>query len=182
MQTRAQAAPLNVFMEPKVITVKLKDPLEFTIDDEDSWILEQYNFTATKRGAKWYVRLQKSGPGCARQPKLYLHRLICCTSNGQDVDHIDGNGLNNTRANLRPASRSQNNLNRGKLPSNTSGFKRVFFNRDRGKWFAKIKVDCKEHKRGYFTSPEAAAEAYDQLAKQWSPQFALTNENSRKSG
>jgi len=113
--------------------------------------------------------------GAARKPKLYLHRILMGSPEGMDIDHRDGNGLNNCRSNLRVATRAQNSANRGRSAVNTSGFKGVFWNADRGKWYARISVAGKATKRGYFETPELAAAAYSELVAQQEPDFGKSN-------
>jgi hypothetical protein len=90
------------------------------------------------------------------------------------VDHIDHNGLNNTRANLRLCSQAQNNCNK---PSRygASKFKGVCWNRARKKWVASIQHNGKRYDLGYFTDEIAAARAYDKKAAELHRQFACLN-------
>jgi len=83
------------------------------------------------------------------------------------VDHIDGNGLNNCKANLRPATHAENMQNRHGLPSNnTSGYRGVCFHKWSGLWRAQIKLDgCHHHLGFYATAAEAGAAASNGRAK-----------------
>lgn len=91
------------------------------------------------------------------------------------IDHINGDGLDNRRSNLRPASSTQNAANRQHFNPNVSGFRGVSYNRGRLKpWKATVgqlnRVHC-----GYFYNPEEAARAYDAAAfAQWG-EFAILN-------
>lgn len=106
----------------------------------------------------------------------YLHHMIVermgidCLD---DIDHIDGNPVNNQRDNLRPASRSQNQANRGKPKNNTSGFKGVSWHRN--KWQASIRVNYKPIHLGYFDDPIEAARTYDRAALKYFGKFANLN-------
>jgi hypothetical protein len=102
-----------------------------------------------------------------------LHRLILDAPSHMLVDHIDGDGMNNQRDNLRLASRSQNACNRGKQRDNTSGFKGVYqYGRRSGKWVAKVKLHQKEHILGVFDSIEEAAIAAAEGRKRLHGDFA----------
>lgn len=108
-----------------------------------------------------------------------LHRVILDAMPGFEVDHINGDGLDNRRENLRIVTRSQNQMNsRGKRGS-SSRFKGVSWCARRGKW--KVSVGGKDVRKtvGYFTDEAAAADAYDTAAREMFGEFARLN-NARK--
>ena len=78
----------------------------------------------------------------------------------QEIDHIDGNKLNNAIANLRLANRAENVRNRGTPRANTSGYKGVSFHKHQQKWRAYITANGRQHSLGYFDNREDAARAY----------------------
>src|ERR1043165_3940616 len=86
------------------------------------------------------------------------------------VDHIDGNGLNNRRSNLRLATYAQSSMNRGRNIKNSSGYKGVDL-KD-GKWRAEIQVSRKKVYLGRFSTPEEAYAAYCEAAKKYHGEFA----------
>jgi len=105
---------------------------------------------------------------------LSMHRLLVPTADR--VDHINGDGLDNRRANLRAADRIENGRNM--RPRGPSGFKGITFRKPpwRGKpWHARISYDGKLHHLGCFDSPEEAARAYDAAAIQHFGEFARLN-------
>ena len=120
---------------------------------------------AARRGLVFYA--VRSLPG---QPKQGMHTFLTGWSR---VDHINGNGLDNRRSNLRPASRSQNGANRGAPSNNTSGFKGV--TRFRLKWMAKIQVHGRTIHLGLFATPQEAARAYDTAALEHFGEYARPN-------
>ncbi len=95
-----------------------------------------------------------------RRRLTYLHRLIAGPPDGMHTDHIDGDGLNNRRHNLRHATTAQNNKNLRTSISNTSGVKGVRWCKRDHRWVAQIAVDGRTRTLGYFASIEAAAAAY----------------------
>ncbi len=100
----------------------------------------------------------------------YLHRLVLGAKQGECVDHINGNKLDNRRANLRLCNNRENGRNRsGPAKSNLSGYRGVSWNRG---WFARINVEDKTIHLGRFKTKEQAAKAYDRAALQYFGAFA----------
>jgi hypothetical protein len=100
-----------------------------------------------------------------------MHRLLIDCPDGMHVDHIDGNGLNNRRANLRIATSGQNQCNRGKSPRNTSGFKGVNWRKKEMRWNAQISVGGKNRSLGFFDKPEEAHAAYAAACAKYHGEF-----------
>ncbi len=88
-----------------------------------------------------------------------------------EIDHIDRNGLNNQRNNLRPANRSQSNMNKGLQSNNTTGYKGVCFNKKAQKYTARICINKERIHLGYFDTAIEAAYTYDQHYRE----FAVLN-------
>lgn len=102
--------------------------------------------------------------------KMYgATRVIWAVKTGEwpkgEVDHINGDILDNRWENLRIATHSQNGKNRGAPSNNTSGYKGVSFHRKNGKWRAAIHSEGKKYHLGYFNSAELASQAYEEAAK-----------------
>lgn len=96
-----------------------------------------------------------------KQRAEYLHRAIIGNPIGLDIDHINGDGLNNRRANLRSVSNAVNAQNQRKPKSNNkNGFLGVSWHKQSGKWEAKIGTDGKRKYLGLFDDPSIAHEAY----------------------
>jgi hypothetical protein len=122
---------------------------------------------------KWQASVRKHGAVYVTDSsRSYLHTFLT----GWDyVDHINGNGLDNRRANLRPATGSQNAYNKGPLSNNTSGFKGVSLHGASGRWVAKIYAEKVAYNLGYYGSPADAARAYDAAANELHGEFARLN-------
>lgn len=109
---------------------------------------------------------------------ISMHREIMGFPEGMDIDHIDGNGLNNQRSNMRVCTRAENVRNRKKMTVNNEkyiGIKRL----ESDKWRAII-GHTKNGKStvthlGMFNTPEAAAIAYDRAARVVFGEFANLN-------
>jgi hypothetical protein len=97
-----------------------------------------------------------------------------------EVDHVNGNGLDNRRSNLRFCTSSQNKFNRGKKGGfKHSSYKGVGFHRSMNKWTCCIQINNKK-KVSYFNEEIAAAKAYDELAKKHHGEFARLNFPEKK--
>lgn len=102
------------------------------------------------------------------------HRLAWLYMTGRwpimQIDHIDGNRLNNKWSNLREASQSQNSANATARPS-SSGYRGVSWYKTKNCWRAHIKAQGKGIHLGYFSDPKKAAEAYREAAKKYHGDF-----------
>lgn len=112
----------------------------------------------------------------AKRQGVPLHRIIMgvegIPASVIMVDHIDGDGLNNRRENLRLATASQNAMNRRTRSDNSSGARGVSWRKDLGKWEAYAKVNGKQRKGGCFEKLEDAAEAARKLREEMHGRFA----------
>lgn len=111
---------------------------------------------------------------------VYMHRLIAGTPEGMETDHVNGDGLDNRRANLRLATPSQNRANMGKprRPDggrHSSRFKGVAWDKSRGLWRAAITVDGRTTNLGRYVCEAEAARAYDSAAAAAWGEFAWLN-------
>lgn len=141
------------------------------VDDEDFDWLNQWKWCVMRRKKTFYVvRSARSHSKMA-----YLHRVILNAPKGMEVDHINGDGLDNRRSNLRLATRAENGRNRHMQVNNKSGYKGVSWYKQYGRWRTTIKVSGKTLNLGYFDLPEIAALAYDEAARGYFGEFAKTN-------
>ena len=104
------------------------------------------------------------------------NRMILNAPEGLQVDHINGNGLDNRRCNLRLVTNAQNAMNRNKYEKNLSSkYKGVSWEKSRKKWRADIQLDVVRTWLGYFDNERHAALAYDLWAKDIYKEYSKTN-------
>jgi hypothetical protein len=142
------------------------------VDEADFEWLSQWKWQSMKPHHIWYARRTVTPHG--KSSTVYMHREILRVASDVYVDHIDGNGLNNTRANLRAATRSENLWNH-KSRTGSSQYKGVNFHTSRDQWQAQIKFNGKRKWLGYFNTPEEAAVAWDRAARELHGEFAFLN-------
>ena len=111
----------------------------------------------------WYAMRNVRKSDSMKKDTQRLHRFILREPDCE-IDHRDGNGLNNQRSNLREATKSQNQYNKGVQRNNTSGYKGVSWNKQHNAWIAYHHVNGRQVYLGYYDVEENAAKAYDAAA------------------
>ena len=109
-----------------------------------------------------------------RYSRILMHRQLILPPEGCVIDHVNGSGLDNRRANLRFATVAQNAWNASRR-SGRSGYKGVWLAKDKGLWRASIVCYGTRKHLGYFRDKRDAAEAYDRAAMQYHGEFAVLN-------
>lgn len=143
------------------------------VDDEDFEKINQY---------KWHYDNNRRRDGYAvaqtgyKGKKIYMHRFIVNAQKEQEIDHIDGNKLNNQKSNLRVVTRSQNNYNQRPQINASSKFKGVTWHKKAQKWMATIHTKDNKIYLGVFTEEAEAAKAYNKIAKELFGEYARLNE------
>lgn len=139
------------------------------VDDEDFEYLNKF---------KWYAHKKRNGDFYVRRasPRVDMHRLVLGTPKGFVTDHIDCNGLNNQRNNLRVCNNAQNQYHQKIRKKNkTSVYKGVYWHKKSKKWLTKIKASGKFIYLGIFLSEKQAAFEYNKAAKKYHGEFAYFN-------
>jgi len=157
---------------PDAVRVPVGEGHYALVDRDDLHLVEGHTWSLL-RGHTGKLYAYASGT-------VYMHRLIAQTPAGMETDHINGDGLDNRRSNLRHATASQNRANTGK-PARPDGsrhssrFKGVSWDRSRGRWQAKITVNGLCRNLGRYDYEESAAAAYDRAALAAWGEFAYLN-------
>jgi hypothetical protein len=136
------------------------------VDDEDYDLLSRH---------KWCVLILKHKMYAWRTTNyrtVYMHTIL---TGYKETDHINGNGLDNRRENLRPTDHILNQGNIKSWSNNTSGFRGVTLERRTGKWVAQLNTKAKHLHLGTFVTKEEAARAYDKAALEYFGEFAYLN-------
>jgi hypothetical protein len=139
------------------------------VDAEDYEKLNRYKWHAIRQANTFYA-VRRQG-----NKKIRMHRVITNAPKGLDCDHIDHNGLNNRKKNLRLCTRLQNSRNQRARKGGTSKYKGVYWHKDQKKWHAGISSCGKSYFLGSFDNEVDAAKAYDKKAKVLFGQFACLN-------
>ena len=158
--------------------IQLTRGLVTHVDDADYNWLSQWRWQAEDRKRKdrvqYYARTNMRING--RMRRVYMRRLILNPSQGLEVDHIDGNALNNQRSNLRLATHAENMRNQAKHGGETSSaYKGVFWHKRCSRWAASILANGKRKHLGLFDDEIEAAYAYDDAARLHYGEFARVN-------
>ena len=136
-----------------------------TVDDEDYEHLSNF---------KWHF----APPGYARRHNgfgnncVLMHRDILNLKGNEQCDHINGDGLDNRRKNIRPCRPSENYKNRKVNKNNTSGKKGVTWHKCANKWQAMIMFNGRQIYLGKFKDLDEAANAYKKAEKLYYKEFA----------
>lgn len=140
------------------------------VDDEDFAFINQWRWAENKGG---YAQRGSSVNG--KKVTVLMHRVIMGAKKGQSIDHVNGDGFDNRKVNLRIATQSQNMHNRKMGKNNTSGYKGVSWSEQAKKWRAMICHNRKPLSLGMFNSAREAAIAYNHAATELFGEFAKLN-------
>ena len=146
------------------------------VDDSDYKFLSQWKWYAHKSPGGFYAARNAPRKNKIRHP-IFMHRVILGLKykDPQSGDHQNHNTLDNRQTNLRICTHLENMRNRKLSLNTTSRFKGVYWNKQKKKWRAHIKIDKIAKHLGYFKIEINAALAYDATAIQEFGEFACLN-------
>lgn len=184
----------------KTILIKNKNRGKILIDDEDFEIVSKYSWSIHKRKGHYLYAItsvdkktsdmyggyecnsvghytKKNGEVSEYRRfryRLLLHRLILGKSTKLEIDHVNGNGLDNRKENLRVCEHKHNMYNKKLYKNNTSGYKGV--TKSGNKWGSSIKHEGRHIHLGNFENKIDAALAYNKAAINYFGEFARIND------
>ena len=145
------------------------------VDDEDYNRIINYRY-----GYAWYAQKCRNTYYATTHninglSTVRMHRIIIDAKPHEQVDHIDGDGLNNCKSNLRIVNASQQMMNRGKFKDKSSKYKGVSYYKANGRYQAHIRKNGYKKHLGYFKTEEEAALAYDVAVQELFGEYARLN-------
>lgn len=161
--------------------IKLTQGKYALVDDADFEVLNKVRWSIHKSINRDVFYAKKNGEQKNyKKSTIYMHSFIMKTPIGMETDHINGNGLDNRRSNLRVVSSAQNHINQSSYKNTSSKYKGVTWHKHKHKWQAAIGFGGSVIKRnniylGLFTSEKEAGRAYDEKAKELYGEFARLN-------
>lgn len=162
--------------------IKLNKNKFALVDNEDFEFLSRWKWYVSRNNHFPFTEYAKRNRHLDDNSKeIFMHRVIL-EMHGQLnhkklVDHINHDGLDNRKSNLRPATMSENKTYGKKYSNNTSGYKGVYFeeNGKPRKWRSRIAVNGRDTHIGWFYTKEEAAIAYNQASKKYYGNFSYLN-------
>jgi len=159
--------------DPGRVEIQLTNGGVTYVSPEDFEFVSQFSWHREKNKHTYYARASIGGK------QIRLHRLIAHAEPGQMVDHKDGDGLNNTRENIRVVTHTQNNWNRRKFGETASRYLGVVPNYGGSKdrpWLVRFFHEGKAIRCGTYATEIEAAEAYNKLIVTYRGEYARLNE------
>lgn len=142
-----------------------------SVDAADAELVLRFKWSAS-HGTRTVYAVRGIRRPDGRKTTQSMHRFL---TGFAVTDHVNGDGLDNRRTNLRDASSGENNRNQQLRSNNTSGFKGVSWCKRAQKWRASIQGNGKNRHLGLYESPDLAALAYDDAARTYFGPFAALN-------
>lgn len=144
--------------------------------DYDGWLYNRHSRGRAKIGERaGYLDVHNYWRVVIDYKKYYVHHLVWFYVHGEwpssELDHIDGNSMNNAPANLRLCNRTQNNCNRKRRPTGESGLRGAYLDKRNLQWHSQIQFGSQSYFLGNFDTPKEAHEAFEYAAKKLHGEF-----------
>lgn len=165
---QGDVAFIPLLHKDEVVSISVIDAIDVPLVQPYRWL-----FRKRQGGDNYYAHTNAKKDG--QDVWIMLHRLLLSPPDGMVIDHINGDGLDNRRCNMRITTVTQNNRNRGKGRNNSSGFKGVYWSSVENKWRVQIRNGKGKVWIGKFNDLTEAARAYDKAARELHGEFAVLN-------
>lgn len=166
-QSRKNRTINSYFEKEGIGYFKITKGMTCKIDPEDFDKVKNHSWCAVKGKKTFYAQSRIS-----KNELCFIHNIIM---DAKIIDHINGDGLDNRKSNLRKCTITQNNRNRGPSKRGTSSYKGVCWSTAKNKWRANIMINKKQTHLGYFETEKEAAKSYDEKAKEIYKEYAWLN-------
>lgn len=167
-----------------VRTIPLTKGYEAIVDAEDYEQLSHWSWhTLGGNGKNLYAIRTVYVPDTRKQINVLMHRQVLGIPVGSayQTDHINGNGLDNRKSNLRSVTPGQNSMNQRVYKNNNSGYAGVGFDKAKNAWRARIRVSGQLKHLGYYEHREDAAAARRKAEEQYFGEYGRQSEPRRES-
>lgn len=158
--------------------IKLTQGKYALVDNEDYEYLSKFNWYAKFNGYTWYAATNIPKTFESKRKNIKMHRMIMGDPKGMEIDHVNHDGLDNQKKNLKICTHAENMQNQKILrKSNTIGLRGVYFDKrnQTKKWFAKIQRGGTQISLGTFYTKEEASEAYNKKSLELFGSSAIIN-------
>ncbi len=144
--------------------IPLTKGYEAIVDDDDYDFLMQWKWHILEKGSIYAMR-NSINLGDGKRHHILMHRVINETQKGFETDHINGEGLDNRKSNLRAVTKSENQRNRRPNKNCSSKYKGVSWHKQHQKWYATIQINKKRIFLGLFEDELEASFVYNKREK-----------------
>ena len=146
-------------------TEENNDHLKVYFNNSDEYFICDLEDKEVALSESWYKG--KNGYPACNRTNIPFHKYVTDSIEGMVVDHINRNKMDNRRCNLRIVTQSVNMQNTNRIPKSSTGVLGVHFDKRKQKYYARIKIDNKNHYKGNFKNIEDAIAARKELEEKY---------------
>lgn len=153
-------------------TIQLTQGKYAIVDDEDFEMLNKWKWHYNKNRGQGRAQRSTSRKSLEGKTSVFMHRVIMNCPKDLQIDHINGNGLDNRKSNLRICTNIENSRNKNITKNNTSGIRGVSWNKSYQKWHTYIRVNYRHVFLGYYFDKEQALKVRKEAEEKYFGEFA----------
>ena len=155
--------------------ISLTQGMRTVVDEDDYTYLNQWKWCVLRSGKLCYAARNTGQKQGEKHIIILMHRQILNVPECKEIDHKDGDGLNNCRTNLRICNHHKNHFNLRSRINTSSIYKGVYWDKGKHKWRARLGINGKMKHIGDFKDERQAALAYNRMAAIYFGEFARLN-------